>query len=146
MATLSVISSLSDEGDSLDISRACSTSAIRSPCIRCLPEILTLTIRSLYARTDLLPTGERVQVSFKIQIVIGMIRPLIFGDRNEFVRRDVAEFAVIPSQQGFETKEMSVLQIDQRLVIHRQLFAVDRMAKIVFGSGYAQGNGTAVPS
>ncbi|MBK6749568.1 MAG: hypothetical protein IPG67_06040 [Acidobacteria bacterium] len=67
---------MSEDGDSLDISRACSTSAIRSPCISCLPEIFTLTIMSLYAGPIFCQRASRVQVSFKIQIVIGMMRPL----------------------------------------------------------------------
>ena len=113
-----------------DDSSTASTSSIRSSFDRCLPEMFTLTIRSLYAGEmfchfcELLasfiqdPDGDRLD------------QPRLLGDRDELVRRDHPELAVMPSQQRLESDEMSVLKIDDRLVVHRQLVAVDRTTQV----------------
>ena len=56
----------------------------------------------------------------------------LFGDRDEFIRPDLAEFIAAPAQQGFDAGDAAVAQIDLRLVGERQLAALERAAQCAF--------------
>ena len=59
------------------------------------------------------------------------MRPVWFGDRDEFERADLSPFRVLPAQQGFGLANAAVFQVDNGLVIDLKLVLVDGAAQLV---------------
>jgi len=55
-----------------------------------------------------------------------------FGDRDEAVRRHLAEFCAVPAQQGLGAGQASGSKAELGLVVHLELVPFHRLAKAVF--------------
>ena len=56
----------------------------------------------------------------------------LFGDRDELGRRDRALGLVVPARQGFDRHHAPGIEFDDRLVMHIELIAPDRLTQIDF--------------
>ena len=61
----------------------------------------------------------------------------LFGQRHEFARRQQAAFTVAPAHQSFEANDMTIVQVQSRLVMQLQLIATQSPAQFTFQVGQA---------
>ncbi len=54
------------------------------------------------------------------------------GQADEALRADEAQLRVLPAHQRLEADRLAAKAIDDRLVMHRQLVAADRLAQVLF--------------
>ncbi len=57
-------------------------------------------------------------------------QPGLFGQRDEFCRRDEAKIGVLPAHEGFGTHNVTGAQVNLRLKDEAQLVAADRLAQV----------------
>ena len=63
---------------------------------------------------------------------MGTIRARLLGEWNELAGRDQPQIVVHPTQQGLHAHQLSIRDIDQRLIEQNQLIPLDRPSQVGF--------------
>jgi hypothetical protein len=74
------------------------------------------------------PRGELADRAVEHPRTDGSDEPGVLGDRYEVERSHRAEDRVMPTDERLETANRLVRQLDQGLVVHLELVALDRAA------------------
>ncbi|MNZ67939.1 hypothetical protein D3C78_861970 [compost metagenome] len=85
-----------------------------------------------FAEAQIVPFAQLPAGLVEYPLADGDDVAVLFGQRDELVRRDHAKFRMLPAQQGFDADHAVIAVADLRLVDKEQLVARQRLAQVLF--------------
>ena len=130
--TLSVISSRRWTGSSPVRAMISSTVAGRSRWATWRAERLTATSKGRASGRCSVPLEDLPAGALLDPAADRLDQAAVLGDRDELGRVEQAALGVLPADQRLEAADLAGAEVDDRLVVERQLVAVERVAQLAF--------------